>query len=69
MLAAVGIDLNEYLYREPAHRVHTHMTVCSGCTNTEVCDQHLASNETKVTDITFCSNQQSMSEYLDKKAA
>ena len=60
MLTALGIDPNVYLHDEHITDIHKHMERCEACENTAQCDEALATNELRPTEIGFCNNEQSL---------
>ena len=68
MLTALGIDVTAYLHSESMVDIHRHMSRCSACENTAICDDNLASGEIDSADIGFCNNEQSLQEMVRKSA-
>jgi hypothetical protein len=60
MLAALGMDLNEYLATNPTVDIKHQMERCTACTNTEECDDQLAINAIDADSIGFCNNEESL---------
>ena len=57
MLTALGISKNDYIYQTNVKDIHQQMKSCSDCTNTDECDEKLATPEVNITEIEFCNNE------------
>ncbi|GMR01227.1 MAG: hypothetical protein BMS9Abin19_0593 [Gammaproteobacteria bacterium] len=57
MLTALGISKTDYIYQTSVKDIHQQMKNCSDCTNTDECDDKLASPALDVTEIEFCNNE------------
>ena len=57
MLTALGISRTDYLYQTSVKDIHQQMKGCSDCTNTDECDEKLATPDVNVTEIEFCNNE------------
>ena len=57
MLVALGISKTDYLYQTNTNDIYQQMKSCSACTNTDECDEKLASTDIDVTEIEFCNNE------------
>ena len=62
MLAATGIDINQYLHTQNVVDIQDQMERCSNCENTDTCDEQLAEGHVSVQEIDFCNNQRSLEE-------
>ena len=60
MLAALGMDLDEYLATNPAVEIKNQMERCAACSNTEECDDKLATQAIDADRIGFCNNEESL---------
>ena len=60
MLAALGIDIDEYLSTERVVDIHAQMTRCGACENVDECDEKLAGGGISADTIGFCNNEQSL---------
>ena len=67
MLAALGMDLNEYLASNPAVDIRDQMERCNACDNTEECDDKLSSNAIDADRIGFCNNEESLRDLVRSK--
>lgn len=67
MLSALGISTFEYLHTESLVTINEQMDRCSGCTNTEECDDNLSDNNVDINEIDFCNNETSLKNMLSKK--
>lgn len=57
MLTALGINKTEYIYQTNVNEIQQQMNSCSACDNTERCDEKLADDDIKITEIDFCNNE------------
>ena len=57
MLAALGINKTEYIYQTSVRDIHQQMKSCSDCSNTDECDEKLATSNLDVSEIGFCNNE------------
>ncbi|MBE9565039.1 MAG: hypothetical protein IMF17_07310 [Proteobacteria bacterium] len=62
MLTALGINKTAYIYQTNTNDIHKQMDSCSACSNTEVCDEKLATPEIDIADIEFCNNEEALKE-------
>ncbi len=69
MLAALGIDTYVYLHKESIVTIHTQMSHCFACANTDVCDDSLANDNIDINSINFCNNESSLKDLLAGKGA
>ena len=60
MLAALGMDLDEYLATNPAVEIKNQMERCAACSSTEECDDKLATQAIDADRIGFCNNEESL---------
>lgn len=66
MLAALGMDLDEYLASNPVVNIRDQMDRCTACNNTEECDDKLSSNAIDTDRIGFCNNEESLRDMVSK---
>lgn len=57
MLTAVGINKTDYIYQTNVNVIKQQMNSCSACDNTVECDEKLANEDIKITEIEFCNNE------------
>jgi hypothetical protein len=57
MLAALGISKTDYIYQTSVKDIHQQMKSCSGCSNTDECDEKLSEADIDITEIEFCNNE------------
>ena len=57
MLTALGISKTDYIYQTNVKDINQQMKSCSDCTNTDECDEKLATPEVNITEIEFCNNE------------
>ncbi len=69
MLTALGISKNDYLYQTSVKDIHQQMKSCSDCTNTDECDEKLATPDINVTEIEFCNNEADLITIKQNQAA
>jgi hypothetical protein len=69
MLEALGIDVNNYLHREPVIDVERHIDKCAMCPNTATCDEQLAADAVTLTGIDFCNNEQALQKIASREPA
>jgi len=69
MLAALGIDINNYLHSERVIDIEEHIDKCSECQNTETCDDQLAKGAIQASNIDYCNNEKSLQQIVASKAA
>ncbi len=67
MLSALGIDVSRYLHTQSIVDIEKHMERCSGCGNTNTCDEQLAAGDINVSDIEFCNNEKSLQDIARTK--
>jgi hypothetical protein len=60
MLTALGVDIDDYLHHERAVDIHDQMQRCSGCAQTERCDEQLADGKIDNDQLGFCNNEQTL---------
>ena len=60
MLTALGINKTEYIYQTSVKDIHQQMKSCSDCSNTDVCDEKLATPDLDVSEIGFCNNEEDL---------
>jgi len=60
MLTALGINKTDYLYQTKVKDIHRQMNSCTDCTNTDVCDEKLATKDVAITKIPFCNNEEEL---------
>ena len=66
MLAALGINIDEYLATQRVIDIHQHIKRCEECANLEQCDEGLANGNIEAGSIHFCSNEQPLQEIVNK---
>lgn len=69
MLAALGIDINNYLHSERVIDIEEHIDRCSSCENTEICDDQLAKGTIQANNIDYCNNEESLQHIVADKPA
>lgn len=69
MLAALGIDINNYLHSERVIDIEEHIDKCSACQNTEICDDQLAKGTIQANNIDYCNNEESLQHIVADKPA
>jgi len=69
MLAALGIDINNYLHTERVIDIEEHIDICSACQNTVTCDDQLSKGTIQASNIDYCSNEKSLLHIIASKAA
>ena len=69
MLAALGIDINNYLHSERVIDIEEHIDKCSACQSTETCDDQLAKGTIQASNIDYCSNEKSLQHIVASKPA
>ena len=69
MLAALGIDINNYLHTERVIDIEEHIDKCSSCQNTEICDDQLAKGTIQADNIDYCNNVESLQHIVAAKPA
>jgi len=69
MLAALGIDINNYLHTERVIDIEEHIDKCSTCQNTETCDDQLAKGTIQASNIDYCNNEESLQHIVATKPA
>jgi hypothetical protein len=69
MLAALGIDINNYLHSERVIDIEEHIDKCSACQNTEICDDQLAKGTIQANNIDYCNNEESLQHIVATKPA
>ena len=69
MLAALGIDTNNYLHSERVIDIEEHIDKCSTCLNTETCDDQLSKGAIQASNIDYCNNEESLQQIIASKAA
>jgi len=57
MLTALGINKTDYIYQTNVKDIHQQMKSCSDCSNTDECDEKLATPNLDVSEIGFCNNE------------
>lgn len=62
MLTALGISKTDYIYQTSVKDIHHQMKSCSDCTNTNECDEKLATPNLDVSEIDFCNNEAELKE-------
>lgn len=68
MLAALGIDIDEYLSTERVVDIHRHMERCGACENVGECDDRLNQGSLDAGEIGFCNNEKSLQEIARTRA-
>ena len=68
MLTALGISKTDYLYQTSVKDIHQQMKSCSDCTNTDECDEKLATPDINVTEIEFCNNEAELKEIKQQQS-
>jgi len=68
MLAALGIDINNYLHTERVIDIERHIDKCSACQNTEICDDQLGKGPIQASNIDYCNNEESLQHIVARKA-
>ena len=69
MLAALGIDINNYLHSERVIDIEEHIDRCAACQNTETCDDQLAKGTIQASNIDYCNNEESLQRIVAGKPA
>ena len=69
MLAALGIDINNYLHSERVIDIEEHIDRCAACQNTETCDDQLAKGNIQANNIDYCNNEESLQHIVAAKPA
>jgi hypothetical protein len=69
MLAALGIDTNNYLHSERVIDIEEHIDKCAACENTEICDDQLAKGAIQANNIDYCNNEESLQQIVATKPA
>ena len=69
MLAALGIDINNYLHSERVIDIEEHIDRCAACQNTETCDDQLAKGTIQANNIDYCNNEESLQHIVTAKPA
>ena len=69
MLAALGVDINNYLHSERVIDIEEHIDKCSVCQNIETCDDQLAKGTIQASNIDYCNNEKSLQQIVSSKAA
>jgi accessory gene regulator protein AgrB len=69
MLAALGIDINNYLHSERVIDIEEHIDKCSACENTDICDNELAKGNVQASNIDYCNNEESLQHIVATKPA
>ena len=62
MLTALSINKTDYMYQTRVKDIQQQMKSCSDCTNTNECDEKLATPNVDVTEIEFCNNEEKLKE-------
>ncbi len=62
MLAALGINIDEYVCSARAVDINDQISNCSACANTRECDDRLADGSISSDDIGFCNNEEALQE-------
>lgn len=62
MLTALGINETDYIYQTSVKDIHQQMKSCSDCSNTDECDEKLATPNLDVSEIGFCNNETDLKE-------
>ncbi len=60
MLTALGISKTDYIYQTSVKDINQQMKSCSDCTNTDECDEKLATSDLDVSEIEFCNNEEEL---------
>lgn len=60
MLSALGIDIDAYISQERGTVIHTNLTQCMDCKNTDQCDEQIEQGSITIDTIDFCNNEQSL---------
>ena len=69
MLAALGIDVSNYLHSERVIDIEAQIDRCSACENTETCDDQLAKGSIAASNIDYCNNEESLQQIVASKTA
>jgi hypothetical protein len=69
MLAALGIDVNNYLHKERVIDIEQQIDKCSSCQNTDICDDQLSKGTIKASNIDYCNNEEALQHIVATKAA
>ncbi len=69
MLAALGIDINNYLHTERVIDIEEQIDKCSVCQNTETCDDQLTKGTIQASNIDYCNNEESLQQIIASKPA
>jgi len=67
MLAALGIDTENYLATQRKLDIERHMDSCSHCKNTDKCDQHLENGDIDPDTIPYCNNEKELQKMLKEQ--
>lgn len=60
MLSALGIDIDAYISKEHGTVIHTNLTQCMDCKNTDQCDEQIEHGNITIDTIGFCNNEKSL---------
>jgi accessory gene regulator protein AgrB len=69
MLAALGIDINNYLHSERVIDIEEHIDKCAACQNTDICDDELTKGNIQASKIDYCNNEESLQHIVATKPA
>lgn len=69
MLTALGVDVEDYLHSERVVDIHAQMQRCSGCSQTDQCDDKLADGQIASDQLGFCNNEQTLVTMIERKKA
>jgi len=68
MLSALGINKTDYIYQTSVKDITRQMNNCSDCTNTDECDEKLATTEVAISEIEFCNNEAQLNELKQQQS-
>ena len=68
MLTALGINKTAYIYQTNVNDIHKQMNSCSACTNTDTCDEKLATPGVDISEIEFCNNEEHLKAIKQQQA-
>jgi len=67
MLTTLGISKTDYIYQTSVKDIQLQMKSCSDCSNTDECDEKLATPEIDISDIAFCNNEAELIQIKQKQ--
>ncbi len=69
MINVLGIDRERYAYQQSILDIDKQMKQCAHCDNTQSCDEHIASGNTAIKDISFCGNKTALDTILQQQTS